>query len=130
MQKTAYELRISDWSSDVCSSDLHALFSLPGVYCTDRSVCSLHHDSVGQWVVCDTHGQALASAPNVVLANAWHAAGLLSGVAGIPALPKVSAMSRLGGQVSNLTASKPGGLRALVAGEGYCLPAEARKGCG
>src|SRR3546814_2790929 len=24
MQKTAYEMRISDWSSDVCSSDLHA----------------------------------------------------------------------------------------------------------
>src|SRR3546814_3213984 len=24
MQKTAYERRISDWSSDVCSSDLHA----------------------------------------------------------------------------------------------------------
>src|SRR3546814_12158732 len=24
-QKTAYELRISDWSSDVCSSDLRAL---------------------------------------------------------------------------------------------------------
>src|SRR3546814_8332907 len=23
MQQTAYELRISDWSSDVCSSDLH-----------------------------------------------------------------------------------------------------------
>src|SRR3546814_2192892 len=25
-QKTAYEMRISDWSSDVCSSDLHAPF--------------------------------------------------------------------------------------------------------
>src|SRR3546814_2743732 len=25
MQKTAYEMRISDWSSDVCSSDLHPL---------------------------------------------------------------------------------------------------------
>src|SRR3546814_19147386 len=25
MQKTAYELRISDWSSDVCSSDLTAI---------------------------------------------------------------------------------------------------------
>src|SRR3546814_6880772 len=25
MQKTAYEMRISDWSSDVCSSDLEAL---------------------------------------------------------------------------------------------------------
>src|SRR3546814_1246562 len=24
-QKTAYEMRISDWSSDVCSSDLHAM---------------------------------------------------------------------------------------------------------
>src|SRR3546814_11451947 len=27
-QKTAYELRISDWSSDVCSSDLFAQFGL------------------------------------------------------------------------------------------------------
>src|SRR3546814_7227700 len=26
-QKTAYELRISDWSSDVCSSDLCNIFS-------------------------------------------------------------------------------------------------------
>src|SRR3546814_15817980 len=25
-QKTAYEMRISDWSSDVCSSDLHEPF--------------------------------------------------------------------------------------------------------
>src|SRR3546814_5739566 len=25
-QKTAYEMRISDWSSDVCSSDLHAFW--------------------------------------------------------------------------------------------------------
>src|SRR3546814_6733070 len=24
-QKTAYEMRISDWSSDVCSSDLHLM---------------------------------------------------------------------------------------------------------
>src|SRR3546814_2208471 len=28
-QKTAYEMRISDWSSDVCSSDL--LCTLPGI---------------------------------------------------------------------------------------------------
>src|SRR3546814_4062395 len=26
-QKTAYEMRISDWSSDVCSSDLHELLT-------------------------------------------------------------------------------------------------------
>src|SRR3546814_8610764 len=29
-QKTAYELRISDWSSDVCSSDLRNMLRLPG----------------------------------------------------------------------------------------------------
>src|SRR3546814_2697510 len=28
-QKTAYEMRISDWSSDVCSSDLHYLIGTP-----------------------------------------------------------------------------------------------------
>src|SRR3546814_7682644 len=30
-QKTAYELRISDWSSDGCSSDLFTLFGTPCV---------------------------------------------------------------------------------------------------
>src|SRR3546814_4007452 len=29
-QKTAYEMRISDWSSDVCSSDLPMIAELPG----------------------------------------------------------------------------------------------------
>src|SRR3546814_9953715 len=36
-QKTAYEVRISDWSSDVCSSDL------PGVARDDREV--EHYDA-------------------------------------------------------------------------------------
>src|SRR3546814_5086662 len=31
---TAYEMRISDWSSDVCSSDLIALVTLAGVFYT------------------------------------------------------------------------------------------------
>src|SRR3546814_5044266 len=30
-QKTAYEMRISDWSSDVCSSDLGIRLALSGV---------------------------------------------------------------------------------------------------
>src|SRR3546814_10650320 len=33
-QKTAYEMRISDWSSDVCSSDL----SSQGLRCAARSI--------------------------------------------------------------------------------------------
>src|SRR3546814_3898800 len=38
-QKTAYELRISDWSSDVCSSDLGApvLIRISGDYSKDKS---------------------------------------------------------------------------------------------
>src|SRR3546814_3302471 len=35
-QKTAYEMRISDWSSDVCSSDLRSL-SVPGMSCSMNS---------------------------------------------------------------------------------------------
>src|SRR3546814_8605096 len=35
-QKTAYEMRISDWSSDVCSSDLHR--------CVD-TLCACHRVS-------------------------------------------------------------------------------------
>src|SRR3546814_1372622 len=34
-QKTAYEMRISDWSSDVCSSDLDTQRSLPSLVVTD-----------------------------------------------------------------------------------------------
>src|SRR3546814_3370526 len=35
-QKTAYEMRISDWSSDVCSSDLHEIGKAPGRLRHDR----------------------------------------------------------------------------------------------
>src|SRR3546814_18353731 len=34
-QKTAYEMRISDWSSDVCSSDLHAEARTPAAHHPD-----------------------------------------------------------------------------------------------
>src|SRR3546814_11280138 len=40
-QKTAYEMRISDWSSDVCSSDL--------IYpATDMHMGTASHDSYGE----------------------------------------------------------------------------------
>src|SRR3546814_1346858 len=43
-QKTAYEMRISDWSSDVCSSDLHANMSrgtATEIHGTDRKGCAV-----------------------------------------------------------------------------------------
>src|SRR3546814_3601780 len=42
-QKTAYELRISDWSSDVCSSDLPATTSGRGFRLGDRTFGSAVH---------------------------------------------------------------------------------------
>src|SRR3546814_1096996 len=36
-QKTAYEMRISDWSSDVCSSDLSSAISITAVYAQSES---------------------------------------------------------------------------------------------
>src|SRR3546814_3833858 len=46
MQKTAYEMRISDWSSDVCSSDLSSSAELAAMsaswsfFCCARSAAS------------------------------------------------------------------------------------------
>src|SRR3546814_5580907 len=40
-QKTAYEMRISDWSSDVCSSDLHARKAFAGPIAFLKSAPSL-----------------------------------------------------------------------------------------
>src|SRR3546814_3537031 len=40
-QKTAYEMRISDWSSDVCSSDLVDLGTMPLVDLTRFLACQL-----------------------------------------------------------------------------------------
>src|SRR3546814_4039542 len=39
-QKTAYEMRISDWSSDVCSSDLSRPDRVPGAAGAD--LCGVH----------------------------------------------------------------------------------------
>src|SRR3546814_4443852 len=43
-QKTAYEMRISDWSSDVCSSDLH---SAPSTCFPEGNVEWTNKESVG-----------------------------------------------------------------------------------
>src|SRR3546814_10091900 len=45
-QKTAYEMRISDWSSDVCSSDLHGItddFGEGGVISSMEAVAARLH---------------------------------------------------------------------------------------
>src|SRR3546814_717842 len=41
-QKTAYEMRISDWSSDVCSSDLAAIAQILWLKLTGRAIEATH----------------------------------------------------------------------------------------
>src|SRR3546814_5448255 len=45
-QKTAYEMRISDWSSDVCSSDLRGVPSTERLYGCCVSVVGVHRSSL------------------------------------------------------------------------------------
>src|SRR3546814_15564837 len=60
-QKTAYEMRISDWSSDVCSSDLIHFYMRPVVA---RDLANEQLD-VNQFYAC------LAATPKHVMANAY-----------------------------------------------------------
>src|SRR3546814_1014386 len=52
-QKTAYEMRISDWSSDVCSSDL----SIPYVLWLDRRLVEPRDGAyaLGAWLIGAGH---------------------------------------------------------------------------
>src|SRR3546814_8821265 len=53
-QKTAYEMRISDWSSDVCSSDLRE-FATPLPNDAKRSVLSRYGYPQETWVETGTY---------------------------------------------------------------------------
>src|SRR3546814_2948894 len=57
-QKTAYEMRISDWSSDVCSSDLYGLHER-------LAQLREHHEERLQaaWEACDTPKHAIDMLP-------------------------------------------------------------------
>src|SRR3546814_7858027 len=49
-QKTAYEMRISDWSSDVCSSDLHVpVFHVDGY----RDALHARHETLRRRIPAD-----------------------------------------------------------------------------
>src|SRR3546814_18956740 len=71
-QKTAYEMRISDWSSDVCSSDLINLEDIAAPNCfiieaalKERMNIPVFHD--------DQHGTAIITAAGLI--NACHLTG-------------------------------------------------------
>src|SRR3546814_10268619 len=66
-QKTAYEMRISDWSSDVCSSDLSRIEEIYGVGAFVR----LHVVDTAQVVI----GMAVRAVPGAGGVNVGPASG-------------------------------------------------------
>src|SRR3546814_3830160 len=51
-QKTAYEMRISDWSSDVCSSDLYPISYRDLEEMLAERGISVDHTTIYRWVQC------------------------------------------------------------------------------
>src|SRR3546814_7000509 len=87
-QKTAYEMRISDWSSDVCSSDLGLADSLGGVGLglaergVDQGVeCGVGHGLLDQSLGFDLEGVDVGEGQSERVAGGLNG-GL--GVAGVP----------------------------------------------
>src|SRR3546814_8208910 len=88
-QKTAYEMRISDWSSDVCSSDLVSGSSL--IVPNSIRVCCCQDGLM----VSVAHGSGLEAAHTVLSGSAapmraTRMAGILLGIVSISTLPKGS----------------------------------------
>src|SRR3546814_5200272 len=75
-QKTAYEMRISDWSSDVCSSDLQHVLHLLGDVAQQQGDSSFF----GKATVHDTSGGGpLLKVEHVSKSFSIRKAGLLGG---------------------------------------------------
>ncbi|MGB3290301.1 MAG: tRNA (5-methylaminomethyl-2-thiouridine)(34)-methyltransferase MnmD, partial [Burkholderiaceae bacterium] len=102
---------------------LEALLSMPGVSCLPQSVAGLRRGAAGAWIALDAQGREIARAGNLVLANAAQAPGLLAGIPGLPLMGKLAGMQRLTGQVAYFSGGAAASARAIVAGDGYWLPA-------
>src|SRR3546814_1379906 len=78
-QKTAYDVRISDWSSDVCSSDLvrlrHRRFDdIPNrlasgavEHVSHRLFGQLHHDFSAIRQICENRRGGIVPVPDIVM---------------------------------------------------------------
>src|SRR3546814_11273860 len=83
-QKTAYELRISDWSSDVCSSDLPGYQRLSPVYLGDYVTLDagtgVVHSSpaygVEDFISCKAHGLGDEQIVNPVMGDGHYSTNL------------------------------------------------------
>src|SRR3546814_4571224 len=116
-QKTAYEMRISDWSSDVCSSDLHPAFD-PGQHARRAHApargkrCVLPQAAGGRAMILPgfpdaqpLHGLAGGVLIGLAAALMLLGAGRIAGVSGI--LARGTGIARSEGHTSELTSPMP-----------------------
>lgn len=100
---------------------IHALLSHAAIRTQARRACRLRHAG-GAWEALDENGESLGEADTIVLAGGGQALHRLSGLDGLPDLPKVSGLRLLAGQVSYFDGPPETEARAIVSGEGYWLP--------
>lgn len=96
---------------------------LEGVECRQATVSRLHPTQDG-WRVDDVHGQCLAEAPVVVLANGGEALQLLTRTglsAGLDA-PQFLSSKQVAGQINVFPTEQSIDVQCVVAGDGYVLP--------
>lgn len=103
---------------------IEALLSHPRIRCMAGEASSLERDNAAGWIAMDAQGNTRVSAGQVVLANAAQAVALLSTIPGILRRPKFESMYRLAGQVSFYSGADGDSTRVVLAGDGYCLPAQ------
>lgn len=101
---------------------LAAMLAPAAIALRAESVLAIGQDASGSWRAFGPEGRVLASGDHLVLAGAHGTPALLATVAGAPPLPKLRAMYRMGGQVSYLDGADAVDTRAILAGNGYCLP--------
>jgi tRNA 5-methylaminomethyl-2-thiouridine biosynthesis bifunctional protein len=96
----------------------HWLQTSQALFLGSRHVHALQQEG-DEWLLLDAHGQCIAHAPQVVLANAQQAQGLLARAGHAQVWPLLSQR----GQVSEVAvANDTFPLRLPLAGSGYCLP--------
>ncbi len=78
----------------------------------------------GQWEVMDANGEVVAAAPQLILACAMGAQGLLRRSQLLESGERLAGMHALGGEITLLPQEAlVGGPRCIVSGDGYVLPA-------
>src|SRR3546814_5441 len=73
-QKTAYDMRISDWRSDVCSSDLFGALMLRSISVKERAMKALTKTTVSanaatvekKWVLIDAEGLVVGRVASII----------------------------------------------------------------